>query len=82
MTKHRSLLEIAKSFEPKKRNGHFSDDEMELAVAYVNGEVNTAQIRKAFEAKGYHRNYLYRMSAVIRAGVASGRIEPLILKRR
>lgn len=80
MKTEKSLLEIAKEIKPGRRNRlDPSNEEIELAIAYFNGEVSWGQVRHAMKDVSNATNRMYRMSASIKHGIGNGKIERLKL---
>jgi hypothetical protein len=77
-----TLLEKAKSFKPPV-NSHekFSDEYVELAVAFLNGEVSNSQVKRAIDKERAGSSYIYRIGIAIRTAIADGRLEPITFKR-
>ena len=76
-----TLLERAKNFDIERAHKTVNIEEIELAVAYVNGDVTLSQARHAYQQKTNSTNYTYRMSVAIRLGISQGMIEKLTLKK-
>ena len=52
--KKQTLLEKAKAFKRKRKKISVTDEQMELAIAWMKGEITTVQARNASDKK--HRN--------------------------
>lgn len=58
MPKQQSLLDKAKSIEQQKRRQRtFSEDEIELALAFVNSDINMTQVQMALGHKTCNATY-------------------------
>lgn len=76
-----SLVEKAKLYRRKPNRGSFSDDEMDLAIAWLAGEVSLAGTITALELQNGNKVYTFLNGAVqqafiqgkiLRAPAASG----------
>jgi hypothetical protein len=84
-----SLLEKAKKVRPQPKMRHnfvlpFSDESLELALAWVKGEITTLQIARVInpdaESRGYSYNVLYRIASLLREAYEKKLIKIELLK--
>ena len=66
-----TLLEKAKSFKIEKKN--ISDDDVQLAIAWLKGEVITYQVAKAYGLKG-SGNIYSKLAVSLKSAFNLGRI--------
>ena len=74
MEKDISLVEKAKSFAVSRRNLSARKGELELALAWIKGEVNGSQVSRALDDEPKSNNILYRVALLLREAYAKGLI--------
>jgi hypothetical protein len=76
--RHNSMLEQAKAYPAKRRHSLTpTEDELQLALAFMKGEVGIAQVAHVMGVKkpsSASNLVMYRMGALVRNGVIAGRI--------
>jgi len=68
----KTLLEKAKDTPTNRKERKISQEEIELAVAWVNGELRTTQVARACEMAP--NNCMYRIATSLRAAKERGLI--------
>ena len=69
-----SLLEKAKAHKTKKPHAKVSDEDIELAFAWLRSEVNTVQIAAAYGSKN-GSTMIYKMAVALKFAYEKGLIE-------
>jgi len=72
----KTLLQKAKSCKVRERiKPNITDEHIELAVAWVNGELQGKQIKMALNLKSGGGSYLYYMASYLKEGIKRGKIK-------
>lgn len=75
MTK-KTLLEIAKDGKAEKRKTKFSDQEIELALAFLNNELGTVQVLRALQKTKTNSTSAYCfITTCLRYAISTGKIK-------
>lgn len=77
--KNKSLLEIAKQHPKRFNSGEYNHDEVDLALAWLAGEVNDSQAGAALGVQA--ANAVSRLARVVRWCVKTGMVKISRVKR-
>ena len=74
--KSQSLLDVALARQPKRKSAAASADEIELSLAWLEGDVNLTQVSAAlYPTEKTSGKCLYRIAVALRAAFESGRLQ-------
>ena len=69
-----SLLEKAKQYKKSRGTRGITDEDIELAFAWLNDEVNTVQVGAAYDSKAGSA-LMYKMGLALKAAYKKGKIK-------
>ena len=75
-----TLLEEARKIPIERRKKEYSREELDLAVALMNGDIAIKQAREVLNKKNTDTNYIYRLGLCIRNGISSGILKKIEYK--
>jgi len=73
-----SLLERVRAAKTSKNRRHPDPEELDVALAWVRGEVSSVQVGKGYDPTSGNKqtyNILYRMATVLRDAATNGKIK-------
>ena len=73
--KKETLLEKAKKVKYKKRRGAATNEEIELALAWIKDEVITRQVAEAMGQNAVSGRVLYRLSICLKRAYEQGKLK-------
>lgn len=69
---NKTLLDIAKESQKTVRGQHQGDKDIELAIAWINGDISIGQAALAWGGKASNNVYYIRIALAIRKAVEKG----------
>ncbi|MDD2869631.1 hypothetical protein [Neomegalonema sp.] len=70
-----NLLEKAMSAKPERKTKIASQEEIDLALAWIQGKVTATQVNIAYTDSRTSTHYLYRMAIALRTAFNNGQIK-------